>query len=214
MEPVSSPDIFGQLAQQETANQQHDQAAAQQNQGDIFSQIAANGGNVSQEQTPDTTGQMTNDVGNTVIVPKEGESFEDTMNRAVQHGKTLVDKGQLTAEGSKEVGQEVASSPKKVAATLVAAPAIGAAGAGSITGVSEATGAAARVANTALQPVKDAIVEELPYLRSSPALYLEHTAKQVVKWVAENPDKALSLVKNSALIGAAVKWLMSNASPE
>src|SRR5262249_23025556 len=34
-------------------------------------------------------GQQTNDVGNTVIVPKDGESFADTMRRAAAHGGTV-----------------------------------------------------------------------------------------------------------------------------
>lgn len=34
-------------------------------------------------------GTITNDVGNTAIVPKDGESFADTMKRAAAYGKTI-----------------------------------------------------------------------------------------------------------------------------
>lgn len=203
---MSSPDIFGQLASQDAANQQHDQAAAaQNNSGDIFSQIASNNGNVPDNSAP--SGQVKNDVGATVIVPKDGEDFYDTINRATQRVKEHPQ--EVQADIAKETTAKNIAA--KTAETLTAAPTIGAAGAAAITGAGEAGSMALRAGKAALEPVKDAIVEELPYLRSSPSLYLEHIANQVVKWVAENPDKALGLVRNSALIGAAVKWLMSNA---
>ena len=67
----------------------------------------------------DVTGQQTNEVGNTVIVPKDGENFSDTMKRASAQGK------KTTPE---QINREVATMPKKVATVLTAAPAIGAAG--------------------------------------------------------------------------------------
>jgi hypothetical protein len=66
-----------------------------------------------------TAGQQTNDVGNTVIVPKNGEKFSDTMARAAAQGKKTT---------PAEVNKEVATMPKKVATVVAAAPAIGAAG--------------------------------------------------------------------------------------
>jgi hypothetical protein len=80
-------------------------------------------------------GEQINDVGNKVIVPKEGENFEDTMQRAAAQGKQTT-QAQLNAEEQ--------TMPTKVAQTLVAAPAIGAAvpaaeaGIASIPGASEA----------------------------------------------------------------------------
>jgi hypothetical protein len=38
---------------------------------------------------PAITGEILNDVGNKVIVPKDGEEFSDTMARAVSHWKSL-----------------------------------------------------------------------------------------------------------------------------
>lgn len=197
---MSSPDIFGQLAAQDQARQQHDQAASSQN-GDIFSQIAANGGTVPQEQTPDASGQVTNDIGKTVIVPKDGESFADTMDRAIAQGKKTT---------QQDINDELKTAPKKVAETLVAAPAIGAAGAAAIAGTGEAGAMAGRVGRAALQPIKDAIVEELPYLKSSPGLYIEHLAKQAVQYVMENPAKVIT---TGGVLGAAAKYLLSKAVP-
>jgi hypothetical protein len=63
------------------------------------------------------SGEQLNDVGNRVIVPKEGESFSDTMQRAVAAGKTVT---------QDQINAEMKTAPAKVAQTLVAAPAIGA----------------------------------------------------------------------------------------
>lgn len=199
---MSSSDIFGQLAAQDQARQQHDQAASSQNQGDIFSQIAANGGTVPQEQAPDTSGQITNDIGKTVIVPKDGESFADTMDRAIAQGKKTT---------QQDINDELKTAPKKVAETLVAAPAMGAAGAAAIAGTGEAGAMAGRLTQAALQPIKDAIVEELPYLKSSPGLYVEHIAKQALTWAMENPDKVLKMAAGSGVLAAAAKVLMSRS---
>jgi hypothetical protein len=66
------------------------------------------------------SGEITNDVGNTVIVPKDGESFSDTMKRAAAQGqKTTPD----------QINREVATMPGKTAETLGAAATIGAGGA-------------------------------------------------------------------------------------
>lgn len=74
------------------------------------------------DDTPQNTGQVTNDVGNPVIVPKDGESFSDTMARAVQRGQSL-----SPAQKQDEVDKEMSTAGGKVATTLAAAPAIGAA---------------------------------------------------------------------------------------
>jgi len=67
----------------------------------------------------DVTGEQTNEVGNKVIVPKDGESFSDTMKRASVQGKKTT---------PAEIQKEVSTIPKKAATVLAAAPAIGAAG--------------------------------------------------------------------------------------
>lgn len=70
-------------------------------------------------QTAPPSGEVTNDVGNTVIVPKDGESFADTMARAAAHGKTVT---------QDQINRETATAPKKVATVVGAAPVIGAGG--------------------------------------------------------------------------------------
>jgi hypothetical protein len=66
-----------------------------------------------------TAGQQMNDVRNTVIVPKDGEKFSDTMARAAAQGKKTT---------PAEVSKEVSTMPKKIATVVAAAPAMGAAG--------------------------------------------------------------------------------------
>ena len=80
-----------------------------------------------------TPGEQTNDVGNTVIVPKEDESFLDTMNRAAKYGKTVT---------QDQINAEVKTIPGKAATVLAAAPAVGVGGAAALTGVAEAPSAA------------------------------------------------------------------------
>jgi hypothetical protein len=70
------------------------------------------------------SGEQLNDVGNRVIVPKDGESFSDTMARAVASGKTVT---------QPQIDAEMRTAPAKVAQTLTAAPVIGAAGAAALT---------------------------------------------------------------------------------
>lgn len=80
---------------------------------------------------PAETGYSINPVGNKVIVPKEGESFADTMKRAVEAGKHNTPE---TIEKQKSL------IPGDVASVLLAAPAIGFAGAGALAGGGEALG--------------------------------------------------------------------------
>jgi hypothetical protein len=49
------------------------------------------------QNDPRKTGEITNDVGQKVIVPKEGESFSDTMKRAVAYHKSLTPEQQQAA---------------------------------------------------------------------------------------------------------------------
>jgi len=81
-------------------------------------------------------GQLTNDVGNTVIVPKEGENFADTMKRAASYGKTVT---------PQQINAELVTAPKKAATVLAAAPVIGAAGAASLAAPGELSGAGERL---------------------------------------------------------------------
>ncbi len=73
-------------------------------------------------------GEQINDVGNRVIVPKDDESFADTMKRAAAYGKTVT---------PAQINAEVKTMPAKVATVLAAAPAIGAGGAAALAGAGE-----------------------------------------------------------------------------
>lgn len=92
-----------------------------------------------EQATGSQTGQVTNAEGNTVITPKDGESFEDTMKRAAAAG------GNVSQD---QINNEVAASPKKVAEVLAAAPALGFGGAAALAGVGEGTAALKHIAAT------------------------------------------------------------------
>lgn len=83
-----------------------------------------------------STGQVTNDVGNQIIVPKDGESFADTMKRAAAHGKTVT---------QDQINKELATAPGKVATVVGAAPAIGAGGAAALAAPGEIPAAAEKL---------------------------------------------------------------------
>jgi hypothetical protein len=89
-------------------------------------QVATPFDNIPTQQAP-PSGEITNDVGNTVIVPKDGESFSDTMQRAVQHSNSMTVEQQQEA-----LNRETATMPGKAATVLASAPTIGAAGAASL----------------------------------------------------------------------------------
>ena len=90
----------------------------------------------SEYTTPESTGETTNDVGNTVIVPKDGESFADTMQRAASYGKTVT---------PEQMNAEMRTAPAKAATVVAAAPAIGAAGTAALAAPGELAGTAERV---------------------------------------------------------------------
>jgi hypothetical protein len=115
---ASSPLFSDQEIQQVAGGQPSTTTPQPQPSGSLFSdqEIQAAGG-----QPP--SGQVTNDVGNTVIVPKDGESFADTMKRAAAYGKTVT---------QDQINKEMATAPKKAATVLAAAPAIGFGGAASL----------------------------------------------------------------------------------
>ena len=89
------------------------------------------------------SGTITNDVGNTVIVPKDGESFLDTVRRAAAHGKTVT---------QDQINREMATAPGKVATVVGAAPVIGAGGAALLAAPGE------------FGPVTDKVISYLPHL--------------------------------------------------
>jgi hypothetical protein len=75
------------------------------------------------------TGEIANDIGKTVIVPKGGESFADTMERAAAHGKSVT---------QEDINDEMATAPKKAAQVLGGAVAAGAGGLAALAGTGEA----------------------------------------------------------------------------
>lgn len=75
------------------------------------------------KNAPANTGEITNDVGQKVIVPKDGEAFADTVKRAIQYHKSLTPEQQQAA-----LDAETATMPAKTAQTLGAAAGIGVAG--------------------------------------------------------------------------------------
>jgi hypothetical protein len=75
----------------------------------------------------DPSGRQKNYAGLDEIVPKEGESFSDTMRRAIEYGKTVT---------PDQLHQQAHADWKVAPAVAAAAPLIGAAGAGAIAGPS------------------------------------------------------------------------------
>ena len=111
--------------------------ALQSAPGDLFSADEI-------QPTAARSGELRNDVGNKVIVPREGESFIDTMKRAANYGKTVT---------PQQINAELRTAPAKAATVLGAAPVIGAAGAAGIAGAAESP--------TVLNKMKDLVIEEI-----------------------------------------------------
>jgi hypothetical protein len=88
-------------------------------------------------------GEQINDVGNKVIVPKQDESFADTMQRGANYGQTVT---------PQQRSAELASAPGKIATVLTSAPAIGAAIPAAMVGAGATAPAAAPIAR-ALAPI-------------------------------------------------------------
>lgn len=111
-------DVFDQIA---GANASSTQPQAQGGE-DVFDKIAASGsGEDSPPSTdPSVTGEITNDVGNKVIVPKDGEEFGDTLARAVSHYRSM-----SPQERTDAYRKELATAPAKAGETLAAAPLLG-----------------------------------------------------------------------------------------
>jgi len=105
---------------------------AQPNGAPNYDAIAAQNGAIN-AGPPDQTGQVTNDVGNQVIVPKDGESFQDTVKRATNRVQSLTPQ-----QRQQEIDKETATIPAKTAETLGTAAAIGPAMLAPVAGVSEA----------------------------------------------------------------------------
>lgn len=112
-------------------------------------QAAAQDAQAPTVNDPRKTGEIVNDVGNKVIVPKDGESFADTMKRAVQYHKSLPPAQQQAA-----IDKEVATMPKKTAQTLGAAATIGVVGPAALAIPGEIAEAVPSVLTHTIQGVK------------------------------------------------------------
>jgi hypothetical protein len=108
-------------AQPNTTAQPSQQAGGPASNLSPLEQLEQMSAKPAQQATP--SGQVTNDVGNTVIVPKDGETFADTMKRAAAQGQ------QTTPD---QINKEVATMPGKAATVLAAAPAMGFGGAAAL----------------------------------------------------------------------------------
>jgi len=139
---------------------------AQELSGSLLDQVAAeDAAGKQQTNNPRQTGEITNDVGQKVIVPKGGESFSDTMKRAIQYHKSLTPAQQQAA-----LDAETKTMPKKTAQTLGAAATIGAVG-------------------PALLAVPGEIAEAVP----SVLTHTVEGVKAIGSWAAKNPVQAYLL---------------------
>lgn len=148
-----------------------------------------------------STGTETNDLGKAVIVPKDGESFEETMRRAAASGANVT---------QQDIDDEMKTAPRKAAEVAVAAPAIGATGAAALAAAGEAGSAAKgtyEAASRALKPITDVAMEQWQLLKSNPKLYTEWAIHQAVKWTIEHPKQAAELAGLGSGMAAAVKYL-------
>jgi hypothetical protein len=117
------------------------------------------------ETDPRKTGEIVNDVGQKVIVPKDGESFSDTLKRAVAYHKSLTPEQQQAA-----LDAEAKTAPKKAVQTLGAAATIGAVG-------------------PALLAAPGELAEALP----SVLTHTIDGVKAVTAWASKNPLQAYLL---------------------
>ena len=140
--------------------------------------------NDSTKATPQQTGEITNDVGQKVIVPKEGESFSDTMKRAVQYHQSLTPEQRKAA-----INAETTTIPKKAAQTLAVAPAIGAGGTAALALPNEVAQALPSVLMHTTEGVKALGTWASAHPIQAYMLY------QVVKELVPSAKKAMGLVK-------------------
>ncbi|MGO8794541.1 MAG: hypothetical protein ACLQLC_06940 [Candidatus Sulfotelmatobacter sp.] len=147
-------------AQPQTASQQPPSGYR-----DAFDQLPDDTPKAPTTNDPRKTGEIVNDVGNKVIVPKDGESFADTMKRAVAYHKSLTPAQQQAA-----IDKEVATMPRKTAQTLGAAATIG-------------------VVGPAMLAAPGEIAEAVP----SVLTHTVEGVKAIGAWAAKNPVQAYLL---------------------
>lgn len=130
----------------------------------------------TQSNDPTKTGEITNDVGQKVIVPKDGESFADTLKRAVAYHKSLTPEQQHAA-----LSAETKTIPAKTAQTLAGAATAGVVGPAALAIPGEIAGAVSGGTEPGLQTF-----EAAKSFASSPAgqdlikLVLKHAGEAVL----------------------------------
>ena len=132
-----------------------------------YEALAAQNGAVNSSPAPNGgPGEVTNDVGATVIVPKEGESFQDTLARGVARAKNKPQ--EVQADIDKETTAK--NLTKKTAQALGGAAAAGVAGPAALAVPGE---------------IADAIPAVLPHTIEG--------VKAIGTWAAKNPVQAYIL---------------------
>ena len=129
--PTVTPSVLDQAMQGDAVNQLDTQHTTQplmtpsMPSGSVLDEAMASHtqDHTSATNDPRKTGEIVNDVGNKVIVPKDGESFADTLKRAVAYHKSLTPSQQQAA-----LDAETRTLPTKTAQTLGAAATIGTVG--------------------------------------------------------------------------------------
>jgi hypothetical protein len=144
----------------------------------------------SHSEDPGQTGYLMNDVGNRVTVPKDGESFNDTVKRAIQYHKSLPPEQQEQA-----LQREVATIPKKAGQVLAGAGAIGVGGPAALAGVGEA-GAAIGEALPQVIPTATAGVQAITAWAAKNPLHA-YMLYQVMKELLPGAKKAIGVVKEA-----------------
>lgn len=133
---------------------------------------------------PRKTGEITNDVGQKVIVPKDGESFSDTMKRAVAYHKSLTPEQQQAA-----LDAEAKTMPAKAVEAGIGGP-LAAAG-------TYAAGAMLPVASAALPSVLMHTTEGVKALGAWASAHpiQAYMLYQVVRDLIPGAKKAMGLIK-------------------
>jgi hypothetical protein len=193
---MSTPAVdYDALAQQAGATNASAQPAQPQSQNGVdYDALAAQSGALPSEQTesetdPKKTGEITNDVGNKVIVPKDGEDFADTMKRAVAHYQSMTPEQRQSA-----INKETATIPGKAATVIGAAPVIGAGGAAALAAPGEVVQA----------------VRAIPGITET---LLQHAESKAAEWAAQYPH-LISLAGKLGIptsTAAVLGWLYHNS---
>jgi hypothetical protein len=144
----------------------------------------------SQSEDPSQTGYEEHPDGYRIIVPKEGESFSDTVKRAIQYHQSLTPEQQKDA-----MNREMAHPVRKVAKTLGVAAGIGVAGPAALAGAGEIGGAAADALPSVLPHTIEGVKAIGAWAAKNPVQ--AYIAFQVLKELVPGAKKAIGIVKGA-----------------